>query len=98
MSDNSLYRYCAKGVSVSRIGVLRKETYHGRLLTGRVVYKSERVVEVVEVHLALGLKLVEEVEETKRERSAGASTRCGEPAGTEQLGTAGGGWDPTLAT
>jgi hypothetical protein len=75
-----------------------KKPHHGGLLAGRVVYKGERNIEVIEVHFALGLKLVEEVEETKCERGARASESCRKPAGTKELATAGGRFRPVVIT
>lgn len=69
-------------------------TYHRGLLTSRVVDKRERIVEVIEVHLALRLKLVKEVEEAECEGSAGAGISRWKPTGTKELATAGGGFPP----
>jgi hypothetical protein len=65
-------------------------SYHGRLLASRIVYKHESGIEVIEIDLALSLKLVEEVEKTKRKGGAGSNASCWEPAGTKELATAGG--------
>ena len=61
---------------VNCIEMVWDSTYHGGFLASRVVYESERNVEVIEVHFALCLKLVEEVKETEGEGSARARESC----------------------
>ena len=44
----------------------------------------------------MSLKLVEEVEETKREDGARADASRWKPSGTKKLATVGGGWHPIV--
>lgn len=76
-------------------GRYKKSAYHAGLLASRVVHRDERGVEVVEVYFTLSLKLVKEVEETKREGGTGAGPSRRKPACTKKLGTAG---DPDVVT
>ena len=59
------------------------------LLTGRVGYRDEREVKVVQIHFALCLEFVEEVEQTKRKGGARAGQRCWEQPVAKELATAG---------
>lgn len=51
---------------------------------------SERSIKVVEIHFALCLKLVKEVEEVEGKDSARTGPSCWEPAGAKELAMAGG--------
>ena len=68
----------------------RKTTYHTRHLASRVIHKSERIVDVIKIDLALGLNLVEEVEKTKRKDSVWMIPSCWKPVDAKELATAGG--------
>ena len=68
----------------------RKTTYHTRHLASRVIHKSERIVDVIKIDLALGLNLVEEVEKTKCKDSAWMIPSCWKPADMKELATVGG--------
>jgi len=69
---------------------MKKKTYHRGFLAGRIGYRDERNIEVVQVHFTLGLKFVEEVEKAECEGGAGASPGRRKPTGAKKLATASG--------
>ena len=76
----------------------RKKTYHRRFLTGRICYRDERCIEVVQVHFASCLEFVEKIEEMEREGSTGTSPSCWKPADMKKLATTGGGFHFVIVT
>ena len=65
-----------------------KETYNVRRKTGTVAEADNRVVEIIQVGLVLGLELMEEVEEAESEYSVGLNEGGRKPCGSKQLATA----------